>query len=492
MERKVKHYIQSKKNLGVKNASGLIVHYPTMEVKAYLGSVDFFNDEIDGQVDGTRALRSPGSTLKPFIYALGFDQGLIHPETVLKDSPLHYGLYSPKNYDQDFKGPISASHALIRSRNVPAIRVAHHLENPSFYEFLKKIKIRNLKEKSFYGLAIVLGGVEVSLHDLAKLYAMLGNEGHFSSLEFLKNDQIQYQELLSPESSYMVREILKDNILPKDFFSHQFSKNYQRVSWKTGTSNGYRDALSAGIIGNYVVIVWLGNFDGSSNPEFIGLDLAAPLFFEIIDGMKNLRGYDLTSIKTHPKNLTRVKVCSDSGLIPNKFCPRTKLTMYIPGVSPHKTCDIHREIMINPENGLRVCNQDQSKNIKKVYEFWSSDLLEIFKEAGLPRLAPPPYEPHCYDQSIQVSGMTPKILSPKLGLIYHQRLYGNNQEEIPFKAITDADVNEVYWFLDQKFLGKVEKEKTLFWKPKPGNYNLLVMDDLGRMNEQKFEVKLIE
>src|SRR5438046_8037364 len=144
-----------------------------MEVLAPVGSADFFNAEIHGQVDGTRSPRSPGSTLKPFIYALALDQGLIHPLSILADAPHTFGDYNPENFDREFLGPIRASDALARSRNVPAVALASELSHPTFYEFLRDAEVPLPKPASYYGLSLPLGGAEVTMQDLVRLYAAL-------------------------------------------------------------------------------------------------------------------------------------------------------------------------------------------------------------------------------------------------------------------------------------------------------------------------------
>src|SRR5205814_1591336 len=153
LERQVHSYIGNNRRLGIENAAALLIDHRTMDVKAVIGSADFFNKAISGQVNGTIAKRSPGSTLKPFIYALAMDQGLIHPMTVLKDAPVSFGPFSPENFDGSFSGPITARDALIRSRNVPAVTLASRLSKPSLYEFLKDAGVSGLAPENHYGLA---------------------------------------------------------------------------------------------------------------------------------------------------------------------------------------------------------------------------------------------------------------------------------------------------------------------------------------------------
>src|SRR5690348_9243391 len=190
VERRIADYIRANRNRGFQNAAAMLVDTRNMDVVAQVGSADFFNAKIDGQVDGTRSPRSPGSTLKPFVYALAMDQGLIHPLSILADAPRSFGDYNPENFDRDFLGPIRACDALARSRNLPAVELASHLTHSTLYQFLSTAEVRLPKTESFYGLALPLGGAEVSLQDLVRLYAALANDGELRPLRFTERDRV--------------------------------------------------------------------------------------------------------------------------------------------------------------------------------------------------------------------------------------------------------------------------------------------------------------
>nr|MBA3535783.1 penicillin-binding protein 1C [Tatlockia sp.] len=182
------NYLLRKKGLGVHNVAVLLVDSRNMSVKGLIGSADFFNRAIGGQIDGSEIKRSPGSTLKPFIYGLALDQGLIHPNTVLKDVPHSFGSYNPENFDYDFMGPIKAKDALVLSRNIPAIYLASQLTKPNLHQLLEKAEIRLLKPESYYGLALNLGALELTLKELTSLYAILANDGLWYPLRSLKDE----------------------------------------------------------------------------------------------------------------------------------------------------------------------------------------------------------------------------------------------------------------------------------------------------------------
>lgn len=175
IERQVNAFIVRNQSRGIHNASVLLVDSRDMGIRALVGSADYYNREIQGQVNGTNAKRSPGSTLKPFIYALGMEQGVLHPMTILKDVPSSFGAYAPENFDRRFLGPVTATDALNFSRNIPAVYVASQLRQPTFYQFLSLSGIANLASENHYGLSLVLGGGEITAQELAKLYALLAN-----------------------------------------------------------------------------------------------------------------------------------------------------------------------------------------------------------------------------------------------------------------------------------------------------------------------------
>jgi penicillin-binding protein 1C len=487
VERQILQYVERQGARGINNASALLLDHRTMHVLALVGSADYENSRIQGQVDGTRALRSPGSALKPFLYGLAADQGLIHSSSVLKDTPLAYAAYNPENFDGDFVGPIKAHDALVRSRNLPAIQIANQL-SPGMHDFLKRAGIRKLQDEDYYGLALTLGGVEVSMRDLAALYAMLANGGTLQNLLYTKSDSMtRAVRLLSPEASFIVMEMLRSNPRPGSEFNERWTRDYIPVHWKTGTSFGFRDAWAAGVFGKYVLVVWVGNFDGSSNPAFKGREAAGPLFFEIVDALKGQGHLESNVLAIPPEGVRKIDVCALSGQLPGPHCRHREKSWFIPGKSPIHTCAIHREVSVYIESGLRACRPHEPGTRRVVHEFWSSDLIELFKISGISRRTPPPYAPHC--EIRDEFGFEPEIVSPQRRVIYN--VGGSSAEGgIPLSAVIDADARELFWFENSTFLGKVRRGENYFWHPKPGNYLLRVVDDLGRASSRDVSVKL--
>lgn len=484
VERITRQYIERKKVLGVNNAAVLLVDTRDMSVRAFMGSADFFNQNIAGQINGVETKRSPGSTLKPFIYGLALDQGLIHPNTVLSDVPYSFNGYNPENFDYEFMGPIKARDALILSRNIPAIFLANQLRQPTLHQLLEKAQVTHLKSESFYGLALNLGAAELTLRELVGLYAMLVNEGLWYPVHFFKNElKPKGIRLLSPEASFLVLDMLK-NTAPVEGRSD--TRIDLPVAWKTGTSSGYRDAWTVGSFGPYVLGVWIGNFDNRSNPAFIGKTIAAPLFFELISAIKQELG-PLAQLMQDPYhlNLKKVQVCKASGNLPTRFCPEREWTWFIPGKSPIKTDTLYREVAINDKTGLRTCHIDEHTRFK-VFEFWPSDLLAIFKKAGIQKHTPPFFEADCALASND--GMSPKISSPQKNLTYLLQI-DKQHNTIPFTAVTDAGIKFLYWFVNGAFIGKTTIDKAYLWHATLGHYVVRVVDDHGLADARDLMVK---
>src|SRR6266404_4004901 len=486
IERRITDYIVWSRNRGFENAAAMLIDTQTMDVLAQVGSADFDKIDIKGQVDGTRMTRSPGSTLKPFVYALALEQGLIHPLSILADAPRSFGEYNPENFDREFLGPIRAGDALARSRNVPAVELASHLAHPTLYQFLSTADVRLSKAESFYGLALPLGGAEVSLQDLVRLYAALANNGELRPLRFTARDCIaKPKRILSPEAAFLTLEMLGN--VPRPEMSCADGNHSARVYWKTGTSHGFRDAWSIAVFDHYALGVWVGNFDGRANPAFVGRTAAAPLLFQIIDSLR--AAWPEPTVPHQPPpgaNLKRVEFCALSGDLPNRFCTQHVEGWFIPGVSPIKTCDVHREVLIDVASGLRVPLDDGTRQLKReVYEFWPGDFLTLFEQAGIPRRVPPPFLPDTGSELASRVGQKPIIVSPN-----SKEILLISKKTIPLRARTDADVREIFWFAGKQFVGKAAPNQVLEWTAVAGDYEVTALDDHGRAGSHSVVVQI--
>ncbi len=490
VERRVAGYLARNKAIGFENAAVLLADSRSMEVLAQVGSADFFKEKICGQIDGTRSRRSPGSTLKPLLYALAMEQGLIHPLSIVADSPHSFGDYNPENFDREFLGPIKASDALARSRNVPAVALAAKLSHPTLYQFLKQCDVSLPHDERYYGLALPLGAAEVSMEDLVRLYGALANDGELRPLRRLTSQPASPpRRVFSPEACFLTLEMLGH--VPRPELNCADSSGSAPVYWKTGTSHGFHDAWSVAVFDHYVLAVWIGNFDGRPNNSFVGRVAAAPLLFQIID---SLRAASSEPAQTHlppaDANLKRVEFCAVSGQLPEPWCQQRIEGWFIPGVSPIKTCEIHRQVLVDNATGLRLPAEDDVHRCRtEVFEFWPSDLAALFEKAGLPRRAPPPFLPGTEPSGLG-DGHAPKIIGFQDGVRAREiALAGMRSGIVPLRAQTDGDVRDVYWFADRSFLGKAAPNEPVSWKPRQGSYELTALDDRGRSASCKVIVR---
>jgi penicillin-binding protein 1C len=493
LEEHITRYLQRRQPSGIDNAVALLVNHRTMEVEAYAGSADFRNPAIQGQVDGIQARRSPGSVLKPFIYALALDQGLIHPMTLLKDAPRRFGAYTPENYDRGFLGPVFARDALMLSRNVPAVHLTSRLETPTLHEFLTAAGIERLQPAEHYGLALALGGHEVSMDEVVRLYAMLANRGQLRPLRLLAGAAPPQpgKRALSPEASFLTLDMLRGTPSPDEPRLPGQLRQDSTTAWKTGTSYGFRDAWTAGVFGPYVLAVWVGHFDGGANPAFVGRQAAAPLFFEIARSIEQRAGgFDEPRVPAG-LNIATVEVCATTGDLPDKHCPHTTDSYFIPGISPLQVTTVYRKVPVNSMTGKRACYHDPPRTQLQVHEFWPSDLLAVFRTAGIARRLPPPFEADCALAVTSEAGNAPEITSPDNRIVYALRSGQREAERIPFNAITEADAKTLYWFVDNRFVGSTPRADALLWQPVVGSFAVRAVDDHGRAAATQLRVQLV-
>ncbi len=252
----------------------LVADHRTGEILASVGSPDWTDDRRAGFIDMTRALRSPGSTLKPFVYALAFDEGLAHPETLIEDRPTAFGTYAPQNFDRSFRGTVTMREALHLSLNIPVVSLTEALGPARLTATLRRAGADIVIPGGQPGLAVALGGAGITLEDLVQSYAALARLGEPVRLSPLRGaSQPPGPRLFRPEAAWLTADILAGLPPPPNAPA-------DRLAYKTGTSYGHRDAWAVGFDGRHVVGVWMGRADGASVPGAFGGDLAAPVLFE--------------------------------------------------------------------------------------------------------------------------------------------------------------------------------------------------------------------
>lgn len=284
--------------------------------------------------------------------------------------------------------------------------------------------------------------------------------------------------MLTREAAFLTLEMLGQ--VPRPGMSG--AQPNDAIFWKTGTSQGFRDAWTVAVFDHYVLAVWVGNFSGKGNPAFVGHTAAAPLLFQIVDALR-ADGYARPTRHEPPSNanLRQVEFCAVSGELPTDACPHRMTGWFIPGISPIRRCEIHREVLIDVASGLRVEAADGTHATRReVFEFLPSDLLALFAEAGLPRRTPPPFLPGSGVEALARRGHPPRITSPKRNLVYSLGENSRTDRALSLRAEAEPDVKRIYWFADHTFLGTSERDTPLSWQPGPGRYRVIALDDHGR------------
>jgi penicillin-binding protein 1C len=490
-EAKLKEHISGLEKRGIQNGAVVVIENKTRAVRALVGSPGFFDVPSQGQVNATTAIRSPGSTLKPFLYARALDQGMVSPELLLPDVPKNYKGYEPKNYDDTYRGMVSMRNALAHSLNVPAVNLEARLGYQGIWNVLRQAEFKSIvPDRNHYGLSIILGGCGVSLLELTNLYATLAREGTWKPYRLMESEPMaEGKNLFSREASYIISDILREVSRPDLDNDLIPATNLPLIAWKTGTSYGRKDAWSIGYDPEWTIGIWAGNATGEGNPELVGSISAAPLLFEIFDTLK--AGKNQEWFQRPPKVGFR-KVCALSGMIPGPNCTDTKQELFIYNVSPNHVCTFHQKYDIDDDTGYRLCSFCRlgRKYHQESFLLWPQEVANWMKANGIPLDEVPSHLPECPYQS---GGHPPEIITPQ-NRDYFLIRQGTDitLQQIPFKAAVDNRIKNIYWFLDGKLLSKGPSAKTVFYLPATGKHQLTCMDEEGRKTKVIFTVKDLE
>lgn len=485
------NYHKRLERYNINNLAVVVINNRSMEVEAYVGSPDFEDNLHAGQVDGVKAVRSPGSTLKPLVYALGIDEGKVTPKTILADVPSNFAGYNPDNFDKKFNGKVSVEKALSYSLNVPAVKVLDEIGVPLMIKKLKQANFRQIhKDENKLGLSLILGGCGVTLEELVGLFASFANEGKFRPLKYINykrayptSDSSQYIQLISPAASFMINEILIQATRPDLPNNYQSSYHVPKVAWKTGTSYGRRDAWSIGYNATYTVGIWVGNASGEGVSELTGADIATPLLFTLF----NTIDYNSTNNWFKPpKDLKFRLVCAESGMVPHEFCEHQIADYFIPLVSSTQPCTHLKEIAISANEEFAYCTScmPESGFKKKRYVNLSPEMIAFYEISAIAYVKIPPHNSSCsrvFDKG------APIIVSPVEGHEYW--LDKEAPAEIMLASYTDNEVKKIYWYINDKFYKEADAGDKLFFVPTTGPIKISCSDDKGRNSDIQIVVR---
>ncbi|AQG82578.1 penicillin-binding protein 1C [Spirosoma montaniterrae] len=489
-ERIVQNYANRLRGLAIHNAAVLIVDNATREIVAYVGSADFRNAFDGGQVDGVRAVRSPGSALKPLLYGLAFDAGIITPKTKLADVPTNFSGYEPDNYDRRFNGPVTAEFALANSLNIPAVALLNELGTSSFVSALGKAGFVSVKKQAKdLGLSLVLGGCGVTLEEMTRLYVGLANGGQVKPIHLTASSATKEvpasgaeETVLSPEATYLVTQTLVQITRPD--LPNNFDNSYHlpRIAWKTGTSYGRRDAWSIGYNRRYTVGVWVGNFSGVGVAELSGANTATPLLFQLFNALD----YNSPSGWFRPPtNLSHRLICPETGDVPGDSCHHPVTDAFIMGVSRYRPCQHRKAIWTNAAGTISYCAHCRPADaVRRLYPNLAPNVLAFYQTQRIPFRTVPPHNPACE----RVYGDAGPLIT---SLNDRSEYYINPRQpaELELGCQAGSDVKTVFWYLNDKFYRRATPTEAVFFKPRPGPLKISCADDRGRHSDLHVLVK---
>ena len=445
-EAALKEKIKELRYEGVTNGSIVIIENDTGNVRAMVGSDDFFSFEDCGQINGALSRRSPGSALKPFTYALAFDKGLYSPRMLVSDAPVQYSGYTPFDYDKKYRGKVTIREALVDSLNIPAVEVLDRITYRGLYLFLKDAGISTLTElPEHYGLSLTLGSCEVKLLELTNAYATLARLGVYKPYSVIAspstslgiNSAKQSQKrLLSEGAAYIIADILSDSERLKSIGIYRDEKLHPKIAWKTGTSYGHRDAWTVAYNPEYTVGVWLGNFSGKPSKSLVGLDAATPVAMKIFDWMYTKK---VALWYRVPDSIIERNVCSLTGEPVGKLCPHSVKDLYIKHKTIAKKCRTHKKA-----RDIKVVNFDKDR---------------------------------------------PRIVSPSHGCEYFTFGGDKTGQEILLAARSSISTDKLYWFINGEFYNKCSPWEKVFWPMKKGRYKITCSDKHGRTSSVTIRVR---
>ena len=494
-----KHQRRLKANY-INNMAVIVAEIPSKKVRAYVGNT-FADDSLNhgNYVDVVQAPRSSGSILKPFLYCKMMDEGMLLPGMLVPDIPIRFGGFTPMNFDRHYNGAVPAEEALARSLNIPAVHLLRDFGVAPFHSFLKQTGMSTLRQSpDYYGLSLILGGAEVKLWDLAGMYASLATildtynnkdgvyfSNPFSPLVWNENQKTaQTTELEQPvvraASIYSTFKALLEVTRPESESGWERFAQSKKIAWKTGTSFGFRDAWAVGVTPKYVVAVWVGNADGEGRAGLTGVLAAAPVMFDVFSTLPDVQWFDAPV-----DEMDSIEVCSESGFLPGENCTDRK-TILVPKGNKIGVCKWHQRIHLNAAQTHRV-NANCYPVSQMVHKNWfvlPPAMEYYYKQQNVLYATLPPLLSGCTENQQQLDFIYPREWNRVFIPVELDGTKGKLIVELAHR-LNNVDV---YWYLDNDFLGVTKNIHQFELRPEPGWHTITVSDNRGNILTKRFFV----
>lgn len=455
----------------ITNASVVALDPRTGEIVVMLGSLDYFDETIDGAVNMALAKRQPGSAIKPITYAAAFEKNYT-PATVIEDERTVFTseqgeIYLPLNYDGKFHGPVRVREALANSYNVPAVKVLHHVGMPAFLTTARELGITTFDDDKYW-LSVTLGGGEVRLLDLVSAYGAFANGGvraePFAISRIVDSQgNILFQQIpvlrpvlgeRGPAIAYLISDILSDNFarIPSFGPNSPLKLSFPAAA-KTGTTTDYRDNWTVGYTPELVAGVWVGNSDNAPMKRVSGITGAAPIWHDFMEfALKGKSGWGFP----RPRNIVEVEICPLSGLLPGPNCQVTVREKFIKGSEPEEVCSMH--------SIYKAYESPQSRGWKETTDSEETQEVQIVEITN-------PQEGDRF------------VLDPTIPLRYQQ---------LELAVDASEDISTVTWYVDGRAIETIERRPfSTFWVLKEGNHFLKVVGLRAGKLVQSQEVEIL-
>ena len=487
----------------INNAAILVLDTDSREVLAYLGNSPTTKAH-QSNVDIISSKRSTGSILKPFLYASAIQDGELLPEMLMKDIPTSINGYSPANFDNSFKGAISAREALSTSLNIPAIRLLENYGLERFYNKLQKASIRHINRPAeHYGLSLILGGAEASLWDITKTYAAMGatlnhydqSSSQYRSLEFTEPvldmgaaadfGALKMQpSIWTAGSIYNTFEALQDVNRPFGQELWQSFEGAQSVAWKTGTSYGFKDAWAVGVTPKYTVGIWAGNADGEGRPGLTGVQAAAPILFDVFESLPRSEFFAKPFDDLHNQ-----KICGHSGHIAGPHCEVVEEKQVAVANLKTQNCPYHQKIFLDATQTKQVSlDCYPSDQIVATNWFVLPPFLEYYYSRNHPEYKTlPPFKAGCFpEQRPNMEFIFPKDSAE----IVLAKDFSSDLSEVVFKVAHRETETTLFWYLDKTFIGSTKEFHEMAILPEAGSHMLTVVDSEGNEIKRQIHIRI--
>ncbi|MGC4022883.1 MAG: penicillin-binding transpeptidase domain-containing protein [Cyclobacteriaceae bacterium] len=496
------HYARLKAN-HIYNAAVIIAEVKTGHVLSYVGNTKsgFENNE---DVDVAIAPRSTGSILKPILYAAMIGEGKTLPHMLWPDIPTLINGYSPKNFSKEYDGVVTASSALIRSLNIPAVHELKEYRYEKLYNKLKDVGITTLTQPAdHYGLSLILGGSEGTLWDITGVYASMArtlnnffeqpglmrySKTDFHPLSYTKQEESkrtwESSSFLTAASIFSTFDVLQEVYRPGENSGWKNFSSTKRIAWKTGTSFGFRDGWAIGVNPDYVVGVWVGNADGEGRPGLTGTESAAPILFDVFSMLPGNSWFQKPIAE-----MTEVAICMKSGHRISAFCDES-YTLWVDKAGLQTLpCPYHQKVFLSSDRKYRV--HASCESLSKIIEanwFILPPVQEYYyKSKRLSYNSLPQFRSDCRNSNA-VASMDLIYPKPNAKIFIPRELDGTLSNTL-FEAAHRNPSATIFWHVDETFIGATKKTHKLELSPTKGNHKLTLIDEFGETIKANFKIE---